>query len=248
MNPSFATRHPSWFVALLEVAVVLAYLLAGTVAHLLRLPNAAIYGLANLGLALLVALLLTRMGWWRTVGLRREMPRDLRYFALPFLPMLVNMVPGVDLRSFAFVLGMLAIALLVGFVEEGVFRGLMLRALLPRGPWTAVVATAVLFGLTHALNVLAGKSPVDDAAQVCYALAVGFAFAAVALRTGFLWPLVVAHGLIDFASYVQADVTYPAGLDLAIVAAMTAVFAGYGLFLMRRPPEAITGAVPAGAG
>ena len=37
-RPPFAERHPLWFVALLELAVVMVYLLVGTGAHFARLP------------------------------------------------------------------------------------------------------------------------------------------------------------------------------------------------------------------
>ena len=238
----FTDRHPYRSVALLEGGVILVYLLAGTVAHLVSLSTMGLYALANLALAVIVAFLLTRMGWWRAVGFRRPDRRsDLWYFAVPLVPAAINLIPGIDVGSLGFLLSMLAIALLVGFVEEGVFRGLMLHVIEPRGPWKAAVITAVLFGLTHSLNVLTGKSVADDTAQVCYAMAIGFAFAAIVLRTGILWPLVLAHALIDFVNYIQnPDFVYPESLQLAVVIGMTVLFAGYGLLVMRGVPRAHT--------
>ena len=247
MPPGVAARHPYRFVALLEGVVVLVYLLAGTVAHFAGLSTMGLYALANLALAVIVALLLTRMGWWRAVGFRRPDRRsDLWYFAVPLVPAAINLIPGIDVGSLGFLLSMLAIALLVGFVEEGVFRGLMLHVIEPHGPWRAAVITAVLFGLTHSLNVLTGKSVADDVAQVCYAVAIGFAFAALVLRTGILWPLVLAHSLIDFVNYIQnPDFMYPESLQLAIVIGMPLLFAGYGLFVMRGVPRTHAGPEPA---
>jgi len=89
--------------------------------------------------------------------------------------------------------------------------------------------------------VLTGKSVTDDVAQVCYAMAIGFAFAAIVLRTGILWPLVLAHALIDFVNYIQnPDFVYPESLQLAVVIGMTVLFAGYGLLVMRGVPRAHT--------
>jgi len=246
MPRGFTDRHPYRFLALLEGGVILVYLLAGTVAHFAGLSTMGLYALANLALAVIVAFLLTRMGWWRAVGFRRPDRRsDLWYFAVPLVPAAINLIPGIDVGSLGFLLSMLAIALLVGFVEEGVFRGLMLHVIEPRGPWKAAVITAVLFGLTHSLNVLTGKSVTDDVAQVCYAMAIGFAFAAIVLRTGILWPLVLAHALIDFVNFIQnPDFVYPESLGLAIVIGMTVLFASYGLFVMRGVPHAHTGPEP----
>lgn len=243
MSRSFTDRHPYRFVVLLESVVILVYLLAGTIAHFVSLSTLGLSALANLSLTVIVAFLLTRMGWWRAVGFRRPDRRsDLWYFVVPFVPAAINLIPGINVGSLGFLLSMLAIALLVGFVEEGIFRGLMLHVIEPHGRWKAAVITAVLFGLTHSLNVLTGKSVAEDAAQVCYAMAIGFAFAALVLRTGILWPLVLAHALIDFVNYIEnPDFVYPESLQLAIVIGVTVLFAGYGLFVMRGVPRAHTG-------
>ena len=64
----FADTHPYWFVAIMELVVILVYLLAGTVNHFLGRSNLFLYGLANLGLAVILAILLTAMRWWRELG------------------------------------------------------------------------------------------------------------------------------------------------------------------------------------
>jgi hypothetical protein len=101
MNRSpFAERHPYWFVAILEVLVIFVYLLAGTVAHFMNLSNRGLYGIANLGLTIIAALLLTVMGWWKVVGFKSpDKPRDLLYFIVPFLPIAINLIPGVEVTS-----------------------------------------------------------------------------------------------------------------------------------------------------
>jgi membrane protease YdiL (CAAX protease family) len=230
----FAERHPYWFVTLIEIVVIFVYLLAGTIAHFLDLSNLGLYGLANLGLTLIVAVLLTVMGWWKAIGFRAPDRRsDLLYFLVPFLPMFVNLIPGLQITGLGQVAEILAITLMVGLVEETFFRGLMLNALKRRGPWKAAVITSLLFGLTHALNMLTGKSFVEDAAQIFYAVAIGFAFAALVLKKGIIWPLVVAHFAIDFVNFLQnPNFTYPPFWAVAIVTGIGVVFTVYGLFVM----------------
>ena len=128
--------------------------------------------------------------------------------------------------------GLLVTALLIGFAEEAIFRGLMLTALTARGPWTAAIVTSVLFGLSHSLNLLSGKSGAEILIQVAYALAVGFAFAATAFKTGLIWPLVLVHALIDFTSFLGKEGTPPAW-EAAAGIGITFAFMSYGLFLMR---------------
>lgn len=242
----FAQRHPYLFVAALEVAIVLAYLAAGTVAHFTGLSDLGLYGLANVALTAIAAALLTSMGWWGTTGLRRAgRVQDLPYYAVPLVPMFLNLIPGLAVSGPGQLLQVLGLTLMVGFSEEAFFRGLMLRALLPRGAWRAVLVTAALFGLTHALNTLAGKSGPDVAAQVLYAMAIGFGYAAVALRTGALWPLVVIHFLADFAGLLQRPgFALSPTLEMGMVLGTTALFVAYGLWLMLTRPAI----EPAGAG
>jgi uncharacterized protein len=237
MNRSlFADRHPYWFVAILEMVVIVIYLISGTIAHFLNLTNMGLYGLANFILTLIVAIMLTVMGWWKTVGFRSPDRRgDLLYFLVPFIPMFINFIPGVEVTSFRYLLEAAIITLMVGFVEEVIFRGLMLNALKVRGLWKAAIITALLFGLTHALNVLAGKSLAEDAAQIFYAVAIGFAFAALVLRTGILWPLVLAHWLIDFVNFIQKPgFTYPASWNVLIPVGIAVIFTAYGILVMPR--------------
>lgn len=233
-EPRFVERHPFWSVTLLEIVVILVYLVAGTVAHFTGLSNLGLYGMANLGLTVIVAALVTWLGWWRRIGFTPARTKgDLAWFVVPFLPMLINFIPGLELTSVRHVLVVLAITLMVGFVEEAVYRGLMLKMLESRGAWKAIIITSLLFGLTHALNVLTGKSLAQDAAQIFYAVAIGFAYAALVWRKGIIWPLVIAHFAIDFVNMLQKPgFTYSPFWTLAITVGIAAVFTAYGVFVM----------------
>ncbi len=230
----FAARHPYWFVTILAIVTIIVYLLVGTVAHFTQLSNEWIYGSASLMLSVVAAILLSRMGWWQAVGFRSpNRPRDLWYFALPLLPALINLVIGLAVPSLWRFAELLAITLLIGFSEETIFRGLMLNALKVHGFWRAAIITALLFGLSHALNLLAGNSMAETAAQIFYAVAFGFTFAALVLKKGILWPLVLVHFLIDFTSFLErADFIISSEWNLLLVVALATIFTAYGLFVM----------------
>lgn len=243
----FTDRHPYWFVTVLEIAVILVYLLAGTIAHFAGLSDLGLYGVAQMILTIIAAALLTAMGWWRTVGYRSAYQRsDLLYFIVPILPLVINLIPGVEVASLRYLSTVLAITLMVGFVEESFFRGLMLQPLRATGLWRAAIVTALLFGLTHAMNLLSGKSVAEDAAQIFYATAIGFAYAALALKFGIIWPLVLTHFLIDFAFFMQPPgSTFAPEWNLAIVLGTGMIFVAYGLYVMLRVAEApFRGAFP----
>ena len=68
--------------------------------------------------------------------------------------------------------------------------------------------TAVLFGCSHLVNLVAGAYPPFTAMQVAATTAGGVAFAAIRLRSGSLWPLLVLHAAIDVVAV--ATLTGPA--------------------------------------
>ncbi len=231
-RPPFAERHPLGFVALLELAVIVVYLLVGTFAHFASLPDDGVDAVANIALSVLAAALLSALGWWRVVGFKRAArPRDLLWFLPLLLPVGLNLSVGTAFGGLLLTSELLVIALLIGFVEETIYRGLMLNALKVRGPWTAAIVTSVLFGLSHSLNLLSGKSGAEILVQVPYALAIGFGFAAVVLKTGLIWPLIGVHTLIDFSSFLGNAELPPVWSAVAGIG-VTFVFGSYGLYLM----------------
>ena len=233
--PSFPSRHPYLFVALLEVAVIAVYWAAGLAAHVFGLTSLEVYALANATLAVIAVLLLSGLGWWRRVGFRAPATwGDLGYYLVPFLPVLVNLVPGLAVAGWGPLLAVVAVTLTVGFVEESLYRGLMLETLKSRGAWRAALITALLFGMTHAMNVLSGRQLGDDMALVIYTTAIGFAYAALVLRKGLLWPLVLAHATIDLTNLLQKPgLVFSPALNLAIALCTAVIFALYGLYVMR---------------
>ncbi len=233
----FASKHPIWFVATTELFLIAIYLIGRSAVSTVGLSDHWPETFANGVLAATLVIVLTRMRWWSRVGYRGLLrPRDLLLFLPTLLPVLLNLSGGLYAPNAEFVTGMLLLALMVGFVEESIGRGLWLQALLPLGVWKAVVASSLLFGVTHLLNVAAGKEFVDVGAQVAYASAIGFAFAALAVRTRVIWPLVVVHALIDFASFLRPPTDSTQHAPWIVVAAISVVYTGYGLWVMRRMP------------
>lgn len=76
-----------------------------------------------------------------------------------------------------------ATVLIAPIVEETVFRGLVLSRLKRVMPgWLAVVLSALLFGVCH-----------GQAVWMAYAFVLGLLFGVMTLRTGSIWPSLIAH-------------------------------------------------------
>ncbi len=89
--------------------------------------------------------------------------------------------------------------MLVGFAEEWMYRGLLLVALTRLlGLRQGVLASAVAFGLLHALNILAGQGVGAVGSQVLLTTIFAFMFIGLVVATRSLWIAMVLHGLYDF--------------------------------------------------
>lgn len=234
----FPQKHPYGAAILLFLSVLTVFLAAGTVVVLLGLTPESLYFLAFGALALMCAVLLAKNGWWREVGFRRPTERRLLWlFWLPFVPVIGNLLDGIQVTEPAQILLFFVTAVLSSFVEETLFRGLLLRALLPTGVWRAAVLSAVMFGGLHILNALAISSPGYALLQVGYAAAIGFAYAALLIRTGTIWPLILAHFLTNFAGFMAAGSAGAAGpialRDYIFAAVYISLFTAYGVYLLR---------------
>ncbi|GGG79098.1 hypothetical protein GCM10010918_40140 [Paenibacillus radicis (ex Gao et al. 2016)] len=109
---------------------------------------------------------------------------------------------GFEAAPFSFFAYMLlSQLLLVGFVEESLFRGIMLRVLLSKGTGFTVIVSSFFFGVTHALQALGGQSAEDTLLQVAYAFLLGLLLALLVVKHRTIWPGIVFHGLHNFLNF-----------------------------------------------
>lgn len=88
------------------------------------------------------------------------------------------------------------LAVIPAFVEEFLFRGLVLSNLLPYGRTTAILISGVLFGIMH-----------QNVAQLFYATAAGIVLGLVYVKTQSIWPCVLLHFCNNFRSVLQVGIT-----------------------------------------
>ncbi len=89
----------------------------------------------------------------------------------------------------------ITLAVVPAFVEEFLFRGLVLSNLLPYGRTTAVIISAGLFGLMH-----------QNVEQIFYATAAGLVIGWVYVCTKSIWPCILLHFCNNFRSVLQMGI------------------------------------------
>jgi membrane protease YdiL (CAAX protease family) len=104
------------------------------------------------------------------------------------------------------VLVIIGAGVLVGFAEEALFRGIVLRTLRTGGRDEARAAlwTSVGFGLFHLPNLLVSGGEPLQLVQVAVAGITGVALYLFRRRWGFILPAMIAHGIWDMSSFLSA--------------------------------------------
>lgn len=229
---------PSLKVGLRTTAIYLAMIAIATIFNFVVLdpPHDTITKLQRLlpvqlvlvGLCLYV---IRRHLTWRSVGFGRIRWRALLWL-LPSIMLMVVMAwdlwPALSAPAFQVVSGvgialLISVPLLVGFSEEVLFRGILLRGAMARLPVAhAMLLSAVLFALMHVLNGIVVQTIWPTLQQIAFALCVGFFLAPIALKIGNLWPLILWHGLWDMivlASQI-ANTLHPIALIIILIQAL----------------------------
>ena len=111
----------------------------------------------------------------------------------------MNNVPGV--------INTAIFALLVGIYEEFLCRGWLLNEFLERygetkkGVWVSIIASGVIFGLIHFINV-SSNGFAGTVTQVLSASASGILFGFIYYRTKNIWSVVFLHAYWDFMLFL----------------------------------------------
>lgn len=134
------------------------------------------------------------------------------------------------LESVLYVVGMLC----VGFLEEVIFRGFLFKALCKDNVKMAILISSVTFGFGHIVNLLNGSDTVATLLQMCYAVAIGFAFTMFFYKGKSLWPCIITHSVINsLSTFANGDgVTIADGLIRCAFICVVSV--GYALYILKR--------------
>lgn len=219
---------------LFAVLMIVAYCLVLT-------PLKANYGYASTWMLLALMLMaVALLAFVRALGFEEKYglvgwPPDMRRF-LYFIPMWViatgNLWDGIapELEGMELTIAILAM-MLVGLVEELIFRGFLFEALLAAdGPRVAVVVSSITFGLGHIVNLLAGQATLETAVQVVFAVSWGFVLTMSYHKGASLIPCILAHALVDVSAQLGAN-TF--GGDVVYITSTIVVAIAFSLYLAR---------------
>lgn len=144
---------------------------------------------------------------------------------LYFLPLLliasVNLWNGININnSKSEILFHILTMINVGFIEEIIFRGFLFRMMEKSNVKSAIIVSAITFGVGHIINLLNGAELIPTLIQVCYATSIGFLFVIIFYKSKSLIPCIITHCIVNSLSIFNIESTisiYIAPIILTIV-------------------------------
>lgn len=144
---------------------------------------------------------------------------------LYFLPLIliasVNLWNGININnSKNEILFHILTMINVGFIEEIIFRGFLFRMMEKSNVKSAIIVSAITFGVGHIINLLNGAELIQTLIQVCYATAIGFLFVIIFYKSKSLIPCIITHCIVNSLSIFNIETAvsiYVAPIILTIV-------------------------------
>ena len=195
----------------------------------------------QLATVLIVALIITKLGWWKEIGFVSVNKGGMKFILFPFLYTLMLLLFSLDqygsdrswLMGFSDLTQLTSLALVllgVGVTEELIFRGILFHGLETRfKPLIVVLLSAFIFGLFHYVNLLTNAPLYQTDYQVAHAMSVGLMYGMLRLRVGALWPIMLFHAFWDFTVIASSQLTP------AVTSSVTDTFALSTLLTMMIP-------------
>ena len=122
--------------------------------------------------------------------------------------------------------------ILVGFLEEIIFRGFLFKAMAENNLKSAIIVSSITFGIGHFVNLINGSGAelLPNICQVVSAIAIGYLFVALFYKTKSLWAPIITHAVINSLSAFAVDITNTQQIIVSAVISLIAVL--YGTFIL----------------
>jgi|GEM_PF-299544 membrane protease YdiL (CAAX protease family) len=218
---SFNSSHPILKSFIITLLFLLIVSIGGAISSIAGISSNITLFIAYFILSLTLAILINRKRNWGYYGFdftSRKLSEYFIYiplFIMAVAPLVVGFsstLTWIDVVYFIFFMAMVA------FVEEMIFRGIILKLLQKKSHWIAILGSSLLFSVPHILNALNGKEISQTLFQISFALLLGIILAMLIVKTNRILPLIIYHLINNtLSSITSTNVDASTNLILNIV-------------------------------
>ena len=161
-------------------------------------------------IAILSTLFITKNNLQNNYGLINAKVNNKTY--LYFIPLIlmscINLRNGLALQaSLIQSLLMMTNLAIGGYVEEIIFRGFLFKAMAKDNINSAIIVSAITFGVGHIVNLANTQDTFGVLLQVCYAIAIGFLYTIIVYKSNSLYPCMISHMFVNGTSVFSSSQT-----------------------------------------
>ena len=150
------------------------------------------------------------------------------YFIPLFLIISVNLWNGININNSASELIFYILTMInVGFIEEIIFRGFLFKMMAIDNIKSAIIVSAITFGIGHIVNLLNGADLIPTLMQICYAISIGYLFVIIFYKSQSLIPCIITHCLVNSLSIFNVEKTISLYVSSAFLIIVPLIYAIY---------------------
>lgn len=113
----------------------------------------------------------------------------------------------------------------VGFIEEIIFRGFLFKMMEKSSIKSAIIVSAITFGIGHIVNLLNGADLIPTLLQICSATAIGYLFVIIFYKSKSLVPCIITHAVINSTSILGVENEFLSYITTLVVIVVSVVYA-----------------------
>lgn len=184
-------------------------------------------------LLLVLMIALKRIKFYGLTGVKN--PKKYLFFIPLIVIASINLWNGININnSTAEIVFHILTMINVGFIEEIIFRGFLFKMMAKDNVKSAIIVSALTFGIGHIINLFNGAELIPTIMQICYAVALGYLFVIIFYKSKSLLPCILAHMAINATSIFNIENT----ISVYVVPVFLVVASlGYAIYLNKKIKE-----------
>lgn len=168
---------------------------------------------------IVIILALKRTSYYGLIKVKNS--KKCLYFIPLILILSVNLWNGININKSPSEIVLHILTMInIGFIEEIIFRGFLFRMMEKSNVKSAIIVSAITFGVGHIINLFNGAELLPTLLQIAYAASVGYLFVIIFYKSKSLLPCIVTHALVNSLSIFNVENTvsmYVAPIFLIII-------------------------------
>ncbi len=232
LNLATSLQAASLYIVIMGIGMYIMHSIMGAAYGDVQMMDTLIW--VELILSLVIVIYVKKYSSWKAIGFSKIKWKQVLWL-VPFFCMLIYAwfeiykTLSISTTDSNIIQGILIIGIttfFVGFSEEAMFRGIVLRgALTQKSLLVSMLISAITFSLLHAVNIFGGTSFIALLLQLLNTFVFGLLFAPLALKIGNLIPLIVFHWLWDFTILSSAFLSVNSSVLVMIYFVITLIMA-----------------------